>query len=217
MEVNKKTLLSAAHIIDYALAFNETNSQLAAIQTRHFQEAGKDILTVRDPFTAYESAKEDQCWLLEICDIENSKALIGALNDSASEDAFVDVEDKSRLFRLMSEAITRYNERHLYFMLEHEYEEDLIGALGVKGYNALRAELNAYLNKHLICGNADSSIRRVKALLEDNGAAYTKPSAPYMQKHDARFADMHARIRASFKKSVKEDDSSKEGIKQAKS
>lgn len=215
MEVEKNILLSAAHIIDYALSFNETNGQLDEIQRRHFQEAGKDILVIRDPFTSYETAKDDMGWLYEICRVENSRDLIQALNDPTSEKVLVDVDDNTRLFRLMSESITRYDERHLFFMLEHEYEEDLISTLGAKGYYALRAELNAYLNKHLICGNADGSIRRVKTFLEKNNVAYKRPPAPYMQKHDERFAYMIAQIKASFKEMEQKDASSEVDIKQA--
>lgn len=205
MDVSKRTLLSLLHTLNYAIAFNEVNSQLNDIQTQHFENAGLNILDVRDPFTNYSQGKEDRLWLSLLCNVKSEREAVEQLNKQGIEDELVSVPDKERLLQAMRESITRYDERHLFFMLESEYDEDLRSMLGEAGALALKAEINTLLNHHLVCGNADRSIKLMKQFLSDQGAPYARPEHPYMAKHDARFAEMYARIRESIARMTAEE------------
>ena len=205
MDVSKRTLLSLLHTLNYAIAFNEVNSQLNDIQSQHFEDAGLNVLDVRDPFTVYSQGKEDRLWLSLLCNVKSEREAVEQLNKQGVEDEVISVPDETRLLQAMRDSITRYNERHLFFMLESEYDDDLRSMLGETGALAFKADINALLNRHLVCGNADRSIKLIKQFLSEKGAPYTKPEHPYMAKHDARFAEMYARIRESIAKMTAEE------------
>jgi hypothetical protein len=197
IDVSKHLLLSVVHTLNYSIAFNEVNAALNDIQTRNFEQAGQNILDFRDPYTEDTQGRQDLHWLLELCQVNNDNEAIQLLRDDDSKKVLIAVDDETRLVSAMHNAITRYNERHCFFMLEPEYETDLIRTLGKEGASTLRAEIHALLNKRMTCGNADSSIKDIKRFLDDNKRPYEKPGYPYLAKHDARFAEMYARIRES--------------------
>ena len=204
MHITRKLLLHLAHLIGYARAFNNTNAQLDEIQRRHFNDAGADILIVRDPFVDYrlsaDAAREEICAL---CHVDSPSELFAELEQCNDTDELA-IEDEDWLFTTMHDALTYYQERHLFFMLESEYEADLITHLGTQGKARFDADVHALLNKHLMCGNADSSIRMIKEFLIQHGHPYVDPPPPYREKYNQRFAVMHASIRASVQQTLSE-------------
>jgi hypothetical protein len=196
--VQAELLVSLFHVIDYGVGFNECNVALGHCQDEVFSSYGKDILSMRDPITVYERANTDLQQICALLGAHDMKQLKGMLRQPPSHD--VSVPDLNWLVEASNEAITRYRERTRYFMLENEYRADLVTTLGETGAEVFSSVIHDFLNDHLVCGNADRSIRALYDWLQSVGHPYTPPPPPYGEKHDARFADMQARLAEFVKK-----------------
>jgi hypothetical protein len=210
MKISIRQLLELAHIVNYGLAFSRVNAMLDTAQREHFDAASKNILDMRDELTPYDSGILARIALYKQCNIDDEQDLYRTLKHMDSQADTLDVRpddiniDKGWFILTAKEAITRYNERHAFFMLESEYEDDLIAALGEVGHKAFSASMHNILNTHLACGNADDAILLLKRKLIEYNDPYTRPLEPYMAKHNARFAAMHAMIKDMVKRSVQE-------------
>lgn len=190
--IQAELLVSLFHVIDYGVGFNECNVALGHCQDEVFLSYGKDILSMRDPITAYERADTDLQQICTLLGAKDIKQLKGMLRQPPSH--LVPVSDPRWLVEATHEAITRYRERTRYFMLENEYQADLITTLGETGAEVFSGVIHDFLNDHLVCGNADASIRALHTWLQSVGHPYTPPPPPYGEKHDIRFAAMHDRL-----------------------
>lgn len=196
--VQAQLLISLFHVIDYGVGFNECNAVLDRCQDEVFASYGKDILSMRDPITVYERAGTDIQQICTILGVDDIKQLKGMLRQPPLHD--VSVPSLHWLVEAAHEAITRYRERNRYFMLENEYQADLIATLGETGAEVFASVVHDALNDHLVCGNADASIRALHDWLQSAGHPYAPPPPPYGEKHDARFAEMRARFAEYAKK-----------------
>lgn len=207
IKVNQKTLLSLSHLIHFGLSFNNFNSKLDKLQKQHFNAVDKDVLIIRDPFTLYKNAQSTQEKIWKICEVKNIHGVIDKLNSSPGNN-FIEV-NQDWLISAMHDAVTRYRERYSFFMIEHEYHFDLIKELGEEVFKNYLSDSKALLGKHLVCGNADQSERIIKEYLEKSGFPYSKPSHPYMEKHDARFAHMKEIVRKAIENQKKRHETNK--------
>jgi hypothetical protein len=193
-------LLRLAHLVDYGLAFNKVNTALDEIHRHHFEKAGGDILDVRDPITDYsEEGVSIRNTIAKLVGVDSPNALFDALRNCDEKGDKTYLVDKEWFIRSTHRAITRYGERSVFWMLENEYDVDLQRILGEQGHLAFKVDVNASLNEHLVCGNADCSIRNLKNKCSALGSPYVKPQAPYLEKHNERFRAMFEAIRASFR------------------
>jgi hypothetical protein len=202
MRVKRDKLLHLLHLVNYGIAFNEVNQQLDEIQTRHFTAAGKDILGIRDKFVPYDEGKLAEQRLLVLCELSSANERFEAFNDVTRAHENIDVSD-DWLIKTIKNSITRYGERHCFFMLEYEYKNDLVNSLGMEGERVFTEAVQAFLHDHLICGQADESIKEAKALLSALGHDYKTPPPPYLEKHTCRFSEMNAAIKRSFQQRSK--------------
>ncbi len=186
LSVSRDTLLSLAHLVYYGLSFNRVNAQLDEIQSRHFIEAGKDISAIRDLFVPYDDGKEAQQHLFSLCDAQDEHDVIRLLNDKDKHNPIIEIKQQWAI-ETINHAITRYNERCRFFMMEHEYEEDLIKHLGEAGAMSFKLEVKTFLGKKMVCGNACRAEREMRNLLDTLGSPYEKPPSPYMDKWKERF------------------------------
>lgn len=196
--VSADLLISLFHVIDYGVGFNACNTELDRRQQEVFESYGKDVLTLRDPITQYDRAPADVQQICTLLGTDSEKQLKPMLRQPPTHT--VVVNDFRWLVDAVNEAITRYRERTSYFMLEHEYQTDLVRELGETGAEVFTSIMHDTLNEHLVCGNADRSIRELHQWLTSIGAPYTQPPPPYREKHDIRFADMHNRLSSFFEK-----------------
>lgn len=207
MEIKVTILLELLHVMNYAKGFNELNAKLDAIQTRHFSEVGLDVLMIRDPFVLYEEHAQLEKKALALCGVDSIKSLYKN-KELWSSDATVDVDlTDFPLFNIAYQAITLYNERTTFFMLDHSYQDDIIKHLGESKGRALIADLHEILGKEMVCGNADRGESTLRDFLSNNGKSYTQPPAPYLEKDTARFAEFREQIRLSAEQRKREKSS----------
>ena len=192
-QIDKSILLNLFHLNSYAIAFNDVNQELDAIQQRHFLAAGKDVLSLRDEFVLYEAGKHNQTKILELCGAKGENDIYQMLNLETQDTVLID--DWAWLISAINNAITYYNERYVFFMLDDEYADDLETTLGSTRKKAMLRELHNVLNKRLVCGSADDAKYALTSFLSEHGETYQKPQAPYLAKHDARFARFRQSIR----------------------
>lgn len=197
MLIRKKVLCDLIHLISFSLAFNRLNAMLNKAQTSHFERAGKDILSIRDPFIPYTEGAKAQQTILALCGASTLQEMYSL---HQQDDTLILIDDPEWVIDTIQQAIRFYKERHLFFMLDTEYDDDLNLALGEEGATSFKGALHEILNKHLVCGCADDSVSSLIYFLQSQGKTYTPPPAPYMEKHTARFAEFIAMVRASLAK-----------------
>lgn len=203
MQVTRKTVLNLIHLIDYGIAFNRVNAMLDETQRMHFNAIGSDILEFRDPFVLYQDGVDAISQLMKLCGLNDNASFIHALRSLTDDDnSSIQIDSETWFFETACNAITRYEERCVFYMIEHEYENDLALTLGAEKAREFNAAMHAILNKHLVCGEADSAKKEIKAFLHDRGCPYQKPGSPYMSKYDARFAEMMRAIREAVRLSM---------------
>lgn len=193
--VPKRVLLELTVLISYGMAFNALNAELDAIQRKHFEQHGKSIDKLRDPFVPYDTAEATQAALYAYCGITTQDEAFDWLNHNADDDSMVTV-DREWVISAMHEAITRYGERHMFLMLDKTLQAQVRAYLGEAESAALYADLRALTQERLICGNADNSLLGVEHFLLQQGAAYTPPPHPYKAKLNALYADVRRHVAA---------------------
>lgn len=197
--VPKRVLLELTVLISYGMAFNALNAELDAIQRKHFEQHGKSIDDMRDPFVPYDTAEATQNALYKHCGVTTQDEAFDWLNHNADDDSMVTV-DREWVIAAMHEAITRYGERHMFLMLDKTLQAQVRAYLGEAESAELYAELRTLVQERLICGNADNSLLGVEHFLLQQGAAYTPPPHPYKAKLNALYADAHRYVEAHRRK-----------------
>lgn len=198
MVVTRDTLLSLAHLINYGIGFNTVNALLDIEQRKHFERVGQNILNIRDPFVPYDDGKVALDYIFSLCEITDLNHLYQVIKEKTAEEHRKDnIEniDEAWFCQTVHHAITRYEERCMFFMLEHEYDADLQDMLGHDGAQAFKEGIGAILNKKMVCGNADHAKSTLMSLLSELGDPYKAPGPPYREKHDTRFAVFRAMLR----------------------
>lgn len=194
IRVKRRLLLDLGQVVNYGLAFNALNVELDLEQKSHFEAAGKDILSIRDPITPYDDGRDVEARIFTLCGVCDEAGLYKALRNDREDDTDVDVEDETWLFTAINNAITRYNERCSFFMVEHEYEDDLKAELGIEGAALFSLSLRKILMQRMITGNADFAISNLHSFLKEMRHPYKVPGTPYMEKNKARFAPFLATL-----------------------
>lgn len=164
MNISVPNLCNLIHLMEYSKGFNDLNSKLNDIQTKYFNEAGKNILDLRDPFVFY----SDQKYLPDLLNLLNLKSIKDLYKNKEiwKSELTVNVSDFP-IYEIIENAIIFYKQRIYFFMISTEEQKQFISLLGEEKGNALINEIDELINDEMVCGNADNAIKDLKLFLNN--------------------------------------------------